>query len=206
LTFHTTNRQIIISGCQVIAHLCHNNYSPASRNATANRRQQRARSTAADGSLQHDDSQAVSETAEIFDQNNLFWSPVWYLLHCNLVLIRDQNNLFWSMAAKRLRPLSRKGEPGASKSCFSQPLAPILQTRKKGAENLVIRQVRRIFAVESCSDSCHTYAFHSGLTGFDGEMKWYVSTRSVGGLLLNLSLQAINWQQQVCSRCLVEAQ
>ena len=104
------------------------------------------------------------------------------------------------------RPLSRKGEPGASKSCFSQPLAPSLKIRKNGAENLVIRQLRRIFAVESCSDSCHTYAFHSGLTGFDGEMKWYVSTRSVGGLLLNLSLQAINWQQQVCSRCLVEAQ
>ncbi|GEM_PF-3209567 len=104
------------------------------------------------------------------------------------------------------RPLSRKGEPGAPKSCFSQPLALPLKIRKKGAENLVIRQLRRIFAVESCSDSCHTYAFHSGLTGFDGEMKWYVSTRSVGGLLLNLSLQAINWQQQVCSRCLVEAQ
>gem|GEM_PF-4421358 len=30
-----------------------------------------------------------------FNQNNLFWSPVWYLLHCNLVLIRDQNKLFW---------------------------------------------------------------------------------------------------------------
>jgi hypothetical protein len=54
--------------------------------------------TAAEGSLQPDDSQAVSETAEIFDQNNLFWSPVWYLLHCNLVLIRDQNKLFWLKA------------------------------------------------------------------------------------------------------------
>jgi len=112
LTFHTTNRQIIISGCHAIAHLCHNNYGPASRNATANRRQPRSRRTTAEGSLQPDDSQAVSETAEIFDQNNLFWSPVWYLLHCNLVLIRDQNKLFWSMAAKRLSTAKPKRGTG----------------------------------------------------------------------------------------------
>ena len=156
--------------------------------------------------MQHDDSQAVSETAEIFDQNNLFWSPVWYLLHCNLVLIRDQNKLFWSMAAKRLSTAKPKRGTGRIQIMFFAASCAGTANKKKGAENLVIRQVRRIFAVESCSDSCHTYAFHSGLTGFDGEMKWYVSTRSVGGLLLNLSLQAINWQQQVCSRCLVEAQ
>ena len=121
-------------------------------------------------------------------------------------LLETKTTCFGRWQLNDCRPLSRKGEPGTPKSCISQPLAPPLKTRKKGAENLVIRQLRRIFAVESCSDSCHTYAFHSGLTGFDGEMKWYVSTRSVGGLLLNLSLQAINWQQQVCSRCLVEAQ
>jgi len=34
-----------------------------------------------------------------------------------------------------------------------------------------------------------------GLTGFDGEMKWYVSTRRLVGYLLNLSQQKINWQQ-----------
>ena len=36
---------------------------------------------------------------------------------------------------------------------------------------------------------------HSGLTGFDGEMKWYVSTRRLVGSLHNLSQQKINWQQ-----------
>ena len=124
---------------------------------------------------------------------------IWYLSE-------TKTSCFGRWQLNGCRPLSRKGKPSAAKQCFSQPLAPPLKIRKKEAENLVIRQLRRIFAVESCSDSCHTYAFHSGLTGFDGEMKWYVSTRSVGGLLLNLSLQAINWQQQVCSRCLVEAQ
>ena len=34
-----------------------------------------------------------------------------------------------------------------------------------------------------------------GLTGFDGEMKWYVSTRRLVGYLLKLSEQKINWQQ-----------
>ncbi len=29
--------------------------------------------------------------------------------------------------------------------------------------------------------------FSLGLTGFDGEMKWYVSTRRLVGYLLNLS-------------------
>ena len=45
-----------------------------------------------------------------------------------------------------------------------------------------------------------------GLTGFDGEMKWYVSTRWLVGFHLNLSFQENNWQQQVCSRCLIEVQ
>ena len=46
----------------------------------------------------------------------------------------------------------------------------------------------------------------SGLTGFDGEMKWYVSTRSVVSLLLNISYQTINWRKQLRSRCLTEVQ
>ena len=33
-----------------------------------------------------------------------------------------------------------------------------------------------------------------GLTGFDGEMKWYVSTRSGDCRLHNLCGQKINWQ------------
>ena len=37
--------------------------------------------------------------------------------------------------------------------------------------------------------------FYLGLTGFDSGLDWYVSTRSVGCLLLNISGQKINWQQ-----------
>ena len=206
MTFHTTNRQIIISGCQVIAHLHHNNYGPASRHATANRRQptprarhRRARCNLMTAKLLAKRLKSSTKTTCFGLQFGTYCIAIW-------CLSETKTSCFGRWQLNGCRPLSRKGEPGAPKSCFSQPLAPTLQTRKKGAENLVIRQLRRIFAVESCSDSCHTYAFHSGLTGFDGEMKWYVSTRSVGGLLLNLSLQAINWQQQVCSRCLVEAQ
>ena len=131
MTFHKTNRQIIISGCHAIAHLCHNNYSPASRNATANRRQQQPRSTAAEGSLQPNDSQAVSETAETFDQNNLFWSPVWYLLHCNLVLIRDQNNLFWSMEAKRLSTAKPKRGTGRIQIMLFAASCAVTENKKK---------------------------------------------------------------------------
>ena len=36
---------------------------------------------------------------------------------------------------------------------------------------------------------------NSGLTGFDGEMRWYVSTRRLVGYLLNLSEQKINWRK-----------
>lgn|GEM_PF-646901 len=35
----------------------------------------------------------------------------------------------------------------------------------------------------------------SGLTGFDGEMKWYVSMRRLVGYLLNPSEQKINWRK-----------
>ena len=48
--------------------------------------------------------------------------------------------------------------------------------------------------------------FVMGLTGFDGEMKWYVSTRWLEGFHHNLSFQQNNWQHTVCSRCLIEAQ
>ena len=132
MTFHTTNRQIIISGYQVIAHLCHSNYGPASRNADANRRQPMPRRTAAECSLQPNDSQAVSETAEIFDQNNLFWSPVWYLLHCNLVLIRDQNKLFWSMAAKRLSTAKPKRGTGRTQIMLFAASCAAAENKKKG--------------------------------------------------------------------------
>ena len=132
MTFHTTNRQIIISGYHAIAHLYHNNYGPASRNATANRRQPTPRSTAPEGSLQPNDSQAVSETAEIFDQNKLFWSPVWYLLHCNLVLIRDQNKLFWSMAAKRLSTAKPKRGTGRIQIMLFAASCAAAANKKKG--------------------------------------------------------------------------
>ena len=47
---------------------------------------------------------------------------------------------------------------------------------------------------------------YMGLTGFDSGMKWYVSMRSVDGLLLNLSYQKFNWRKQLRSRCLIEVQ
>ena len=61
------------------------------------------------------------------------------------------------------------------------------------------------------NDFCRIFAptftvLLTGLFGFDSGLRWYVSTRSVGGWLLNLSYQQINWQQSVCSRCLIEAQ
>ncbi len=45
-----------------------------------------------------------------------------------------------------------------------------------------------------------------GLTGFDSKLRWYVSMRSDGCILHNPFGQKINWQQQVCSRCLIEVQ
>lgn len=47
---------------------------------------------------------------------------------------------------------------------------------------------------------------HSGLTGFDSGLEWYVSTRSLVCWLLNLSGQKIIWRKQIRSRCLIEAQ
>ena len=43
--------------------------------------------------------------------------------------------------------------------------------------------------------SSYLRLFVLGLTGFDGEMKWYVSTRRLVGYLLKPSEQKINWQQ-----------
>ena len=45
-----------------------------------------------------------------------------------------------------------------------------------------------------------------GLTGFDSELEWYVSMQCVGNLHLNLSYQAIIWQQYLCSRSVIEVQ
>lgn len=37
--------------------------------------------------------------------------------------------------------------------------------------------------------------YNPGLYGFDGKSEWYVSMRSFGGWLLNLSYQRINWRK-----------
>ena len=57
------------------------------------------------------------------------------------------------------------------------------------------------FASEYTNDSAA-----KGLNGFDSGMKWYVSTRSFGSRLLNISYQQINWRKQLRSRCLTEVQ
>ena len=44
-----------------------------------------------------------------------------------------------------------------------------------------------------------------GLFGFDSGMEWYVSTQRVGDFLYNLSYQEFIWQQQLRSRCVIEA-
>ena len=67
------------------------------------------------------------------------------------------------------------------------------------ADYLVISEKKRTFAAE-----IRTY--HLGLTGFDGKMRWYVSTRRLAGSLLNLSLRKINWRNKIRSRCLIEVQ
>ena len=69
--------------------------------------------------------------------------------------------------------------------------------RKNMAFNLVVRLLIRIFAAE-------TWLSHLGLTGFDSRMRWYVSMRSEDCVLHNQAGRKINWQQWVCSRCLIE--
>ena len=54
-------------------------------------------------------------------------------------------------------------------------------------KNLVVSNFRLIFA--------SNIRKISGLTGFDGEMKWYVSMRRLVGYLLNPSEQKINWRK-----------
>jgi len=54
-------------------------------------------------------------------------------------------------------------------------------------KNLVVSNFRLIFAPNIRKIS--------GLTGFDGEMKWYVSMRRLVGYLLNPSEQKINWRK-----------
>ena len=55
-------------------------------------------------------------------------------------------------------------------------------------------------------NTCRFDTRHSGLTGFDSGLEWYVSTRSLVCWLLNLSGQKIIWRKQIRSRCLLEAQ
>ena len=53
---------------------------------------------------------------------------------------------------------------------------------------------------------CAMHVGNSGLTGFDSGLEWYVSTRSVVCLLLNLSGHKFIWRKQIRSRCLIEVQ
>ena len=74
---------------------------------------------------------------------------------------------------------------------------------------ILVHQGEKVLTEKTNLRSCLLYIlrqFISGLTGFDGEMKWYVSTRSLDYSLLNQSSQKINWRKQLRSRCLIEAQ
>ncbi len=64
----------------------------------------------------------------------------------------------------------------------------------------------RITTAKAVCFSVFRYLYTMGLYGFDGKTKWYVSMRSVGGWLLNLSYRTINWRKQLRSRCLIEVQ
>ena len=66
---------------------------------------------------------------------------------------------------------------------------------------------RHAQSVECCSvyqNNRSAKGIKSGLTGFDSGMKWYVSTRSVGGWLHNPSYRQFNWRKKLRSRCLTE--
>ena len=67
--------------------------------------------------------------------------------------------------------------------------------RKNLKKYLVFCSLNRIFAAELASGRFIYVILILGLTGFDGEMRWYVSTRRLEGSLHNLSSQKINWQQ-----------
>ena len=76
------------------------------------------------------------------------------------------------------------------------PLAtPKILSLEKIQINLVFCLLNRIFADEFASGRFVYDILILGLTGFDGEMRWYVSTRRLEGSLHNLSSQKINWQQ-----------
>ncbi len=45
-----------------------------------------------------------------------------------------------------------------------------------------------------------------GVTGFDSELRWYVSMRSEDCVLHNPFGQKFNWRKQLRSRCLNEVQ
>ncbi len=48
------------------------------------------------------------------------------------------------------------------------------------------------------------FAFYSwGCFGFDSIRHWIVSTSGSVGQPVNLDLQTISWQQQLCTRCVV---
>ena len=55
-----------------------------------------------------------------------------------------------------------------------------------------------------CSTSVYVPS-QRGRSGFDSGMEWYVSTQRVGDFLYNLSYQEFIWQQQLRSRCVIEA-
>ncbi len=72
---------------------------------------------------------------------------------------------------------------------------------------MVCSRKSAIFAAEIVSEQfVSTTICILGLTGFDGEMKWYVSTRRLLGSLHNLNQEKFNWRNKVRSRCLIEVQ
>nr|DAL98509.1 MAG TPA: hypothetical protein [Caudoviricetes sp.] len=44
-----------------------------------------------------------------------------------------------------------------------------------------------------------------GLTGFDSEMKWFVSMQCIVGWHYNLRRQIFNWRRKLRSCCLIES-
>ncbi len=61
-------------------------------------------------------------------ENNLFWSLIWYILHCNLALIANQNNLFYFLRGSSCNS-TRHPQPSRSTSryIFFCPLHPFVQ-------------------------------------------------------------------------------
>ena len=80
------------------------------------------------------------------------------------------------------------------------------QSRNKFPLRSIALSLQNISSLASTSDGGAPQQKRSkkGLTGFDGKTKWCVSTRRLGGYLLNQSDQKINWRKQLRSRCLTE--